>query len=299
MTVTNLIPPTRFTFTAPDPEGNSTHDMVWWEWGNAEAPPLVCVHGLTRNGRDFDFLANNLADHFRIIAPDVAGRGQSAPLAQHAWYDNATYLRDVLALTDHLRLEQFDWIGTSMGGIIGMMMAALVPDKIRRMVLNDVGFILPKAGLERIATYVGRKHSFHDDAAASSYLRVVMEPFGVKHSAHWEHILAHTFVHDTTNRTCFAYDPRIGDAFREKAAAMGGVQDVDLRMLWQAIQIPILLLRGTKSDILPRDIAVAMIESHPQASLVEFEGIGHAPTLMEDDQIHAIRQWLLETAPLA
>lgn len=276
----------------PNPHGHTgSHEITFYEWGDPFAPAIFCVHGLTRNGRDFDFLARVLAEDYRLICPDIAGRGKSAPFQQLQWYDNSTYMQDMLALAEHLNLSQFGWIGTSMGGIIGMMIAAFAPGKITRLVLNDVGAVLPKEGLERIATYVGRDSHFTDQLEAEQYLRQVMKPFNIQQDDHWAHVLEHSLEPLPNGGVRLAYDPNIGNAFRLVADSMG-IQDISLWMLWEAIRIPTLIIRGANSDVLPHAIAQQMCKGHPQAELVEFPGIGHAPTLMEDNQIAVIKNWL-------
>lgn len=285
-------------FDAPNPHGaGGTHKLAFYEWGSPYAPPVICVHGLTRNGRDFDYLARALTEHYRVIAIDVPGRGRSEHLRDIRWYENGTYMQDVLALAERMNLERFDWIGTSMGGIIGMMMASLVPEKITRLVLNDVGALLPKAGLVRIADYVGKQPVFDSMDVAIQYIQRIMAPFGIKEDTHWAHVFEHSFTRLDDSRVAFAYDPGIGDAFRLAASEMEKLEDISLWMLWESIECPTLILRGAESDILTHEVAQEMCAKHPDATLVEFEGIGHAPTLMEDGQIKIITDWL-EAHPL-
>lgn len=265
-----------------------------YEWGSPYAPPIFCVHGLTRNGRDFDHLARALSGHYRVICIDMAGRGKSERLAQAAWYTNATYMHDILNVAERMNLAKFDWIGTSMGGMIGMMIAALEPGRITRLVLNDVGATLSAEGLRRICDYVGRTCDFPDIDTAQQTVRRLMQSFAITDDAHWAHVFEHSFIHHENGKVTLAYDPAIGDAFRLAVEEAGGIQEISLWMLWEAIDIPTQIIRGMESDILPRDVAVKMCETHPDASLVEFEGIGHAPTLMEDAQISAIADWLEE-----
>ncbi|MGB1539998.1 MAG: alpha/beta fold hydrolase, partial [Rickettsiales bacterium] len=282
-------------FDAPNPQGEGgTHRITFYEWGNPYSPPVFCVHGLTRNGRDFDFLARRLAADYRVIAVDIAGRGKSEKLKRTHWYENANYMHDVLALAEWMNLPQFDWIGTSMGGIIGMMIAALMPGKITRLVLNDVGAVIPKEGLIRIGEYVGKKPDFATMDEANTYIRTIMEPFGIREETHWQHVMEHSFIRHENGRVSFAYDPAIGDAFRIAASQMEQLDDINLWMLWDAIDIPALIIRGEKSDILPHAVAVQMCEGKTRVSLEEFPGIGHAPTLMDDEQIAAVSHWLAE-----
>lgn len=285
-------------FDAPNPHGaGGTHKIAFYEWGNPYAPPIVCVHGLTRNGRDFDYLARALTEHYRVIAIDIAGRGQSAPLSNIRWYENGTYMQDVLALLERMNISKFDWIGTSMGGIIGMMIASLVPGKITRMVLNDIGAVLPKEGLMRIGDYVGKKPRFDTMDEAMAYLQRIMMPFGIEEDEHWAHVYEHSLIRHDNGQVSFAYDPAIGDAFRLAASEMEKLEDISLWMLWESIECPTLLLRGTESDILSADVAQEMVQKHPDCILQEFAGVGHAPTLMTTEQINTITTWL-EKHPL-
>lgn len=285
-------------FDAPNPHGaEGTHKIAFYEWGNPYAPAIFCIHGLTRNGRDFDYLARRLTEHYRVIAVDVAGRGNSGRLTNLRWYENGTYMQDILALAERMNLQKFDWIGTSMGGIIGMMIAALVPNKITRLVLNDIGAMIPKDGLLRIGEYVGTKKSFPSLVEADRFLRQIMLPFGITQPGHWDHVLEHSLVHHPDGTVSFAYDPAIGDAFRLAASEMEKLEDISLWMLWESITCPTLILRGEKSDILPHAVAVKMCEENEHATLVEFAGVGHAPTLMEDQQIDKVAEWL-EANPL-
>ena len=280
-------------FDTPNPNGEpGTHRIAFYEWGDPASPPLFCVHGLTRNGRDFDYLARALAEDYRVISVDVPGRGKSGPLDKPEWYHNGTYMQDILALAQHLGLEHFEWVGTSMGGMIGMMIAALAPGKITRMVLNDIGAELTKDGLERIATYVGRICEFPDYATADKTFRQLLMHFGVRDEEHWAHLMEHSLVKQPDGKVRLAYDPRLGDGFRMLIEQAGGIKDLSLWMFWDAIKIPVLIVRGETSDILTRDCAAKMCEANPNASLIEFAGVGHAPTLMESQQIEPVKRWL-------
>ncbi|MCH2547648.1 MAG: alpha/beta hydrolase, partial [Alphaproteobacteria bacterium] len=289
-------PPSPQYFDAPNPHGAAgTHRIAFYEWGSPHAPVIICIHGLTRNGRDFDFLARALCNDYRVIAIDVAGRGNSDKLSDLRWYDNGIYMQDILALTERMNIQQFDWIGTSMGGIIGMMIASLVPNKITRLILNDIGALIPKEGLMRIGQYVGKQPLFPSLYEADAYMRKIMQPFGITHSDHWDHMLQHSLVHHSNGSVSFAYDPAIGDAFRLAASEIEKLEDISLWMLWESITCPALILRGEDSDILTKEVAAKMCDTHPNASLIEFEAVGHAPALMNEQQIGAITNWLATT----
>ncbi|HVA12741.1 MAG TPA: alpha/beta hydrolase [Stellaceae bacterium] len=265
------------------------HRLAYVEWpGPRDAPVLLCVHGLTRNARDFDTLAQALSAHYRVVCVDMPGRGRSEWLSHAADYNYPLYLGDIAALIARLDVERIDWLGTSMGGIIGMLLAALPANPIRKLVINDVGALIPQAGLERIAAYVGLDPSFPDHAAFEAMLRCVHAPFGPLTDTRWHHLAVHSARRKADGSIGFNYDPKIAAAFKQ-----GPMADVDLWASWDAINCPVLILRGEQSDILLRADAEAMTQRGPRATLVEFAGIGHAPALMADDQIAAIRDFLV------
>jgi len=271
------------------------HRMHYTEWGDAGNPRIVvCVHGLTRNGRDFDFLAQALAPDCRVICPDVAGRGRSDWLRKKADYNNFKYAQDMTALiarvTAGCRVRTIDWVGTSMGGVIGMLLASQPGTPISRLVLNDVGAALPKAALERLATYVGKDPRFRTRDDFAAYVRTVSAPFGPLTDAQWQHFTRHVEKEYPDGSRGFSYDPGVRIPFGD-----GPYTDIDLWSWWDAISCPTLLLRGAESDLLPREIALAMTQRGPRPGLVEFPGVGHAPALMSDDQIAVVREFLLAT----
>ncbi|MFT6582716.1 MAG: alpha/beta fold hydrolase [Alphaproteobacteria bacterium] len=264
------------------------HDMAYVEWGDSENPDvLVCVHGLTRNGRDFDVLADALQKTYRIICPDIVGRGRSDWLSDSAQYSPLQYSADVNALIARLDVDQVDWVGTSMGGIIGMVMAALPGTPIRRMVLNDVGPLLPKSALERIGTYVSAPPVFDSLDGLEAYLRAVHAPFGDLSDAQWTQ-MARFGNRPVEGGWTLGYDPGIADAFK------GPIADIDMWGLWESIACPVLTLRGQSSDLLSPETVTAMTRRGPKATLETISGCGHAPALMDDDQIALIRDWLGE-----
>jgi pimeloyl-ACP methyl ester carboxylesterase len=266
------------------------HRLAYWEWpGPSGARTVLCVHGLTRNGRDFDRLAEALARRFRVVCPDMPGRGKSDWLSAAADYAYPLYLADLAALIARLDVEEVDWVGTSMGGILGMLMAAQPGAPIRRLVVNDIGPLIAKEGVQRIGSYVGRDPSFADAAALEAELRALAAGFGPLSDAQWRHLASISTRRKADGSLGFAYDPQIGDAIRAAPPV-----DVDLWPTWEAIRCPALVLRGAVSDILRREDAQAMAERGPKAKLVEFAGVGHAPALMADDQIGAVRDFLVD-----
>jgi len=266
------------------------HKVAYTQWGREDAPrTVVCAHGLTRNGRDFDALALDLADGYRVACPDVVGRGKSGWLGNPALYGYPQYCADMAALIARLGVDEVDWVGTSMGGLIGMMLAAQPNSPIRRLVINDVGPFISKVGLQRIADYVGKDPVFEDIAAVESYLRFVLMGFGRLPDEAWRHMAEHGARQRGDGRYGLAYDPAIAEAFKAQP-----MDDVDLWTFWDRIRCPVLVLRGATSDILMAETAEEMTRRGPGAKLVEFAHTGHAPALMTDDQIAVVRGFLLE-----
>ncbi len=258
------------------------------EWGDPSAARTVlCLHGLTRNARDFDFLAAALAPQARVLALDIAGRGRSGWLADSQRYAVPTYVGHVVAFLDGLGIEAVELVGTSMGGMIGMGLAAFQPARVKKLVLNDIGGRLPLAAMAGIADYLKDEPPvFADTAGLEAYLRRVHAPFGPLSDAEWAHLARHG-GRPVPGGVTLRYDPAIAAPFRETATA-----DVELWPLYDAIACPTLLLRGAESLLLPEEVAVEMTERGPKARLVTFAGIGHAPALMAADQIAVVREFL-------
>ncbi len=264
------------------------HTVRYVEHGAPDAArTVVCVHGLTRNGRDFDPLAGKLAEAgFRVVCPDIVGRGRSDRLPDPAGYNYGQYQQDMAALIAHLRLDKVDWVGTSMGGLIGMLLAARPGTPIARLVVNDIGPFLPKAALVRLAQYVGLDPLLPDRAAGEAYLRQVFAPFGLMSDADWQAMAAHSLV-AADGGFRLAYDP----AIRQGLLAAQD-KDIDLWPVWDAIRVPTLLLWGRHSDLLTADLVAAMQQRGPKPTLVALEDVGHAPPLRAPDQIRPVVEWL-------
>jgi pimeloyl-ACP methyl ester carboxylesterase len=266
------------------------HRMAYTEWGEADNPRvLVCVHGLTRSGRDFDFLAKELASHYRVVCPDVAGRGQSAWLKDPAGYVIPQYVADMVTLIARLNVTSVHWIGTSMGGIIGMVLAGMNNTPITRLVVNDVGPVLTADAVKRIGDYVGLDPTWASFEEARAYVKLISAPFGPLSEDDWQFLTQHTVRKRSDGRWGFAYDPRIAEPF--KAAFTG--QDVDLWPVYERIVCPTLVVRGAQSDLLARDTWQQMGERGPRAKLAEVPGVGHAPMFLSGDQVSIVRDFLL------
>jgi len=273
-----------------NPQG--LHRVSFTEWGDADNPRvLICAHGLTRNGRDFDDFARALSDTYRVVCPDVAGRGRSGWLPNAALYQLPQYVSDMMVLLAYTRAEQVDWVGTSMGGLIGMIIAAQKDSPIARLVLNDVGPVVTAASLRRIGEYVGRAPRFANLAEAEAYVRAVSAPFGPLTDAQWRH-LTETSVRTVEGGLEMIYDPAIGEAFRLAPI----MTDIDLWPIYEGIRCPTMALRGAESDLLTAETFAAMGERGPRARLHEFAGVGHAPMLMNAPQIGVVSDFLLKRA---
>lgn len=266
--------------------------MAYAEWGAAGASAtVVCVHGLTRNGRDFDALAEVLAadGDRRVLCPDVLGRGGSDWLADKTGYAYPHYMADMAALLARGGGDQVDWIGTSMGGLIGLFLAATPGTPIRRLVINDIGPLVPAEGLMRIGTYVGEDTLFPDLASAAERIRQRTATYGAVPEERWEALVRHSIRPDPEGKGYrLGYDPAIALAFQ----AVQPDQPIDLWTLWDRISIPVLVIRGAESDLLPSDVAAEMQRRGPGCQVVEVPGVGHAPWLMTPDQIAPITEFL-------
>jgi pimeloyl-ACP methyl ester carboxylesterase len=268
------------------------HNMHYTEWGARENPRIVvCVHGLSRNCRDFDALARALEKDFRVVCPDIVGRGQSDWLAAKDLYVNAQYLADLTTLLARLSADSARdvyWVGTSMGGLLGMMLAALSGTPIRRLVLNDVGSVIPHAALARIAAYLGKDPRFNTFKEVELCMRTISAPFGPLSDAQWEHLTLYNSMQHANGTWGFNYDPGIAVPFKNLPTTA-----IELWEHYDRIICRTLLLRGADSDLLLQDNALAMTQRGPKAQLVEFAGVGHAPMLMNAEQINAVRTFLL------
>jgi pimeloyl-ACP methyl ester carboxylesterase len=267
------------------------HRIAYREWGDPRnRDVLVCVHGLTRSGRDFDELARALCGQFRIVCPDMAGRGDSDRLADPKHYTWAQYVGDMVTLIARLDVEAVSWVGTSMGGFVGMALAAQPGTPVKRLVLNDAAPVIGKAALERIAAYVGQAPLFATLEEAEKHIRTISAPFGPHSDAQWR-FLTETWVRRGEDGSFRPhYDTRIAQAY----LATMPEKDLELWHIYDAVRCPTLLVRGERSDIVSRETAAEMARRGPKAKVVEIAGVGHAPTLLHPEQIAIVRDFLLE-----
>jgi len=266
------------------------HRMAYTEWGDPRNPRvLVCVHGLTRCGRDFDFLADALAAEYRVVCPDVAGRGRSDWLADKTLYGIQQYVGDMMTLIARLDVEQVSWLGTSMGGLIGMVLASQENSPIKRLVLNDCGPVLKAAALARIGEYVGMDPHFDSIEQAEQFVRLVSASFGRLTDAQWRHLTVHTVRTAVDGKVEFVYDPGIAVSYQPLVAEK---KDIELWPFYDAVRCPTLLLRGALSDLLLPETVAEMARRGPRARCIEIPNVGHAPMLMEAAQVAPVADFL-------
>lgn len=307
----------RGSFLSLAPSG--FHRVAYLDWGSpASEHVVICVHGLARNARDFDALARDLSDRCRVICMDVAGRGDSEWLADRGDYRFSTYMAEAASLIARITTPpppryfgafrgsrdaqpaptRIDWVGTSMGGLIGMLLAAKAGSPIRRLVLNDVGPFIPWSALVRLKGYVGTRATFRSVGQAELHLRDACAQFGPLTDAQWRHLAEHSVEPTPEGEFRLRYDPGIG-------GAPGGAPDlefplgpnflagIDLWSTWRETRCPTLVLRGAESDVLSQDTVAQMRAMRPGVEALELPGVGHAPALMSYDQIAAVRGFLL------
>jgi pimeloyl-ACP methyl ester carboxylesterase len=272
------------------------HRMAYWQWGDpANRRVLVCVHGLSRQGRDFDTLAQDLAGTYRVVCPDVVGRGRSDWLADPAGYAIPSYVADMVTLLARLDAETVDWVGTSMGGLIGLGVAALAGSPLRRLVLNDVGPQIEPAALQRIGSYLGQPAHWDTLDEAADALLTISQGFGPHSREQWLALTRPQIVPDTAAGSGFKphYDPAIAVPFRAITPEMAKAGEAMLWHAYDSLRLPTLLLRGADSDLLSEATATAMTQRGPKAQLHTFAGVGHAPMLVQPEQRAVIREYLL------
>lgn len=289
------------------------HRVAYTDWGDPENPHVVlCVHGLSRNCRDFDYLADALKKDCRVVCMDVVGRGESEWLEDKSGYSFSTYLSDAAALvarvTTPLRAGIFreaatrrlDWVGTSMGGLMGMLLAAKRGSPIGRLVMNDVGPFVPWNGLIRLKGHLGHPRGFASLRMAGLFLREACKSFGPLTEAQWDHLIQHSVRRHDDGRWHLRFDPAIGkwNTQSDPELPIGPMflRGIDLWTVWNAVRCPVLVLRGAASEVLLAGTVAEMRKRKHDTQSVEFEGVGHAPALFDPAQIDVVRGFLLERA---
>lgn len=278
-------------------DSRGLHRMAYWEWGDAANPRvLVCAHGLARQGRDFDTLAQAMCGEFRIVCPDVVGRGKSDWLADPMGYQIPAYVADMVTLLARLDARELHWLGTSMGGLIGLGIASLAGSPIASLVLNDVGPAIEFAALTRIGTYLGMPVRWASVQEAADYMLSISKSFGPHTPEQWLALtrpMLKAVEDDLGPGFVPHYDPAIAIPFREVTPAVAASGEAATWAAYDRVRCPVLLLRGADSDLLSKETALAMTLRGPKARLREFAGVGHAPTLIAPDQIAVVREFLL------
>lgn len=265
------------------------HKIAFIDWNENAKNTVVCMHGLISNSRDFDYLAARIASDFRVISIDIPGRGDSDWFEDKSLYQYPVYIADILALLASLDISEVDWIGTSMGGVAGMSLAADYPHLIKSLVLNDIGPEIPGRALAKMRKYVGMSPEFQDFSAAKRHLQMIYKNFGVVDDEHWNHLVTHTTYIDDKQKYRLKYDPQIAETFtvdQEKP------EDIIFWDLWDKITCPTLLIHGTQSDILLQSTVDKMEKRHNMETYKMYNA-GHAPALVDDKEIEHIHRWLM------
>jgi pimeloyl-ACP methyl ester carboxylesterase len=268
------------------------HKMAYKEWGDARNPRvLLCVHGVTRVADDFDQLAREMCDVYRVVCPDIVGRGRSDWLADPRHYQLPQYVSDIVTLIARLDVEHVDWLGTSMGGLIGMGLAAAANSPVQKLLLNDIGPALDAQALARIGAYIGQDLRFDTYQEAENYIKAISVSFGPHTDDEWRKIAADVLRQDADGRWHRHYDLKLAVPFQADAGADTKDAQARLWAAYDAIRCPTLVVRGERSDLLSHEVALQMTRRGPRARLVEFAGIGHAPTFVHADQIDVARDF--------
>lgn len=271
------------------------HKMAYKEWGDERnSKVLVCVHGVTRVSDDFDNLARELCSEYRVVCPDVVGRGRSGWLRDPQHYQIPQYVSDMVTLLARLDAETVHWFGTSMGGLIGMGLASLQDTPIRKLVLNDVGPSLNPEALKRIGTYIGEPVRFKTFDEATRYIREISLPFGPHTDEEWNKLAADVLKQDKDGQWIRNYDPGLASTIKAPTPESIRQTEAVLWAMYDAISCSTLVVRGAQSDLLTHDAAQAMTSRGPKAKLVEVPGVGHAPTFVHADQINFVKEFLLQ-----
>ncbi|TFW33121.1 alpha/beta fold hydrolase [Massilia horti] len=273
------------------------HRVAYKEWGDpANRNVLVCVHGVTRVSDDFDQLAQALCDRYRVVAPDIAGRGRSDPLKRAGLYSLDQYVNDMVTLIARVTANDAQgsvhWFGTSMGGLIGIKLAALEGTPIRKLILNDIGPVLNQEAMQRIGDYIGQDLRFPTFEAGEQFVRRVSVSFGEHSEEEWHKLARDVLRQQPDGQWVRHYDLALAQPFRAMTLERAELDEAELWAAYDAIRCPTLLVRGAQSDLLTHETALEMTRRGPRPRLVEIANVGHAPTFIHDDQIAIAREFL-------
>jgi pimeloyl-ACP methyl ester carboxylesterase len=270
------------------------HYMAYKEWGDPNnSRVLICVHGLTRVSGDFDALAHALSDRYRVICPDIVGRGKSGWLRDPTHYTVPQYVADMVTLIARLNVGTVDFLGTSMGGLIGMGLASMPDNPIGKLILNDIGPALNVVALKRIGEYLGQAVQFDRFEEAVQYIKALSVPFGPHTDDEWHKLAADVLTQDKDGKWTRDYDLGLAVPYQSMTEDDVAHNEAMLWAVYDSVRCPVLLVRGKSSDLLSADTAKVMTTRGPKARLVELEGIGHAPTFVHGDQIDIVKTFLL------
>jgi len=268
------------------------HRLNYLEWGNPaefkHQETLLCVHGLTRNARDFDFFAGKLCDQYRVVCPDVVGRGESDHLNSAEGYNYLQYNSDMSSLIARLGVTEVNWVGSSMGGIIGMVLASVAQSPIKRLIVNDIGPDVSRDSLMAMAEYIGRSGEFDSLDDVEEYQRNIYSEFAPMTDEDWAQMAKYSSRRTPHGKFVMKTDSRVGDAFRDSISYF----NLDMWDIWEKITCPVLVLRGANSSFLSSATAQKMLTCGPETTLVEIENAGHTPTLRNDEQVAVVADWL-------
>jgi pimeloyl-ACP methyl ester carboxylesterase len=291
MTAANTSEPRLLDVQCLAPEG--LHRMAYAEWGDAANPKvLVCAHGLSRQGRDFDVLARAMSGEYRVVCPDVVGRGRSDWLADPKGYQIPAYVADMVTMLARVNAQTLHWVGTSMGGLIGLGLASLPDSPIGKLVLNDVGPKIQFESLVRIGTYLGQPMHWNTVEEAADYLLAISKGFGPHTREQWL-ALSRPILKPDGDGFKLHYDPNISVPFKAITPEMAAAAEAMTWAAFDRVRCPTLVLRGAESDLLSRETAEAMSQRGPKPRVHELPGVGHAPTLVAADQVALVREFLL------
>ena len=273
-------------------EPGGFYHIGYKEYGEENEHVLFCVHGILNNLHDYDNIAEKLSKKYRVICIDVPGRGISSYLENHKNYNNNFYYSGILSMLEQLNIKQVTWIGTSMGGIIGMRAAACHPEIVRRLILNDIGPFVDKGALLKVAKFLQDYKTFLTFEAACEHIRMMFSVFGIKKEEHWQHVFKYYISYNQIQKFYhFRYHKDVGYIFSSR---IDNPEDFDMWTAWKRIKCPTLVLRGKISYMLTRDTITQMAQSE-NMDYIEYEGIGHNPSLLDDPQMSDIEMWLEET----